>query len=364
MIDDAVLESLVREAADAVEVPPDGPSRVLAARDRLLTRRHRVPALADRLHAGAGWIRRRPSRTALAALASVVIVAALAGALAGLSSSTSSPRSSSAARLPHFSTGPAANPLTHGAAESGGAPGVPASSPPAGGTSPNQVPPGPSQVIKTGSLTLQVRPGQVDAVTGQLTSITVGLNGFVANTTSSSTSGQPATAQITLRVPSSSFETLLGRLPPLGTVTQETIGGQDVSSQYVDLNARLQSLQDARTQFQQILTRAQSISDILAVEQQITNLQTQIEQIQGQLRVLDDQTTYGTLTVDVVDKAGAAAPPSGGITKSWHHALHSFAAGFDSVVAALGGIAIFLVCALVLGALGWLGWNVVRRRLV
>jgi hypothetical protein len=140
-----------------------------------------------------------------------------------------------------------------------------------------------------------------------------------------------------------------------------------VTSQYVDLQARIGSLQDTRTQFQQILTKAQSIGDILAVEQQISDVQTQLEELQGQLQVMADQTTYATLSVHLTERGKKAATTSAtksGISKAWGHALHTFSAGVESILAASGGVAVFLLTVALLAGLARGGWALLRRRLV
>jgi hypothetical protein len=222
-------------------------------------------------------------------------------------------------------------------------------------------------VIKTGSLNLLVPAGRLLVATSSMTDEAAGLGGFVASSsTNTATPGSPPSGDITLRVPASSFGAMLTDIERLGRATSVTTSGQDVTGQYVDLQARIQSLDDARSQFQQILTRAQSIGDILAVEQQISGLQTQIDQLQGQLKVLDDQSSYGTLSVHVVETVPAAtthpAKPAGGLSKAWLHAQHSFARGFDSIVAFSGGLLLFLVVVGVLAGLARLIWVVVRRR--
>jgi hypothetical protein len=115
--------------------------------------------------------------------------------------------------------------------------------------------------------------------------------------------------------------------------------------------------------------RGQSISDILAVEAQITPLESQIAQLQGQQKVLSDEATYGTLSVSVTESSPAAAkpPPSSppsGLSRAWTHARDSFVHGLESVVSASGGIGVFLVCLLAIFIVGRLGWLVIRRRLV
>jgi hypothetical protein len=364
MIDDDVLEALLRRTADDIAVPADGPARVLAARESLgaaagRRRRIRLP-------------RSRPVVAVVAAIAAVGLLIGVVGALDG-SGKSPSPSASTATSAPAAvsPTTVAGSASLGSAAAQGAAPFGPnsaaspnlAPAPPAASSAPSL----PTKVIKTGTVSLQVGRGRLNTTVSQLTSDAAGLGGFVASTNTNAAVGGPPSGDLVLRVPSASFETLLNQARALGTATGVSTSGQDVTSQYVDLNARLQSLQDSRTQFQQILTRAQNIGDILAVEQQISDLQTQIEQLQGQVRVLDDQTTYCTLTVHVSETAPAVhavVPPPSGLTRAWNHARHTFTRGLESVVGALGGVAVFLLCVLALTLLGRLSWGVVRRRLV
>ncbi|HEX4864434.1 MAG TPA: DUF4349 domain-containing protein [Acidimicrobiales bacterium] len=387
MIDDAVLEELLTSAGEAVEVPQDGPAQVLAARDALGSQGSR------RLRGGwfspRSW--RRPQRALLVgvcALAVIAIAVSVTETGGGNGPTTNASRglsqgASGNSYTGYTGVGGAAGPSSNsGTGASGaGAPsagvgesgGTPASPSPAGspspnvglGSSPNQVPSLPSKVVKTGSVTLEVASGRLSDTIANLSSQAVGLGGFVASSTQSS--GSFSSGDVTLRVPATSFEALVSDAQRLGKVTTLTTSGQDVTSQYVDLQARIQSLQNARNQFQQILTKAQTIPDILSVESQIADLQTQIEQLQGQLQVLDDQANYSTLTAHVTERLKAATAPSkspSGLSKAWSHARHSFTHGFEAVVSALGGIAVFILFASVLAVLARLGWTHLRRRLI
>lgn len=389
MIDDALLEELITSAGEAVEVPRDGPSQVLAARDALGSqdpRRYRKGRFSPR-----SW---RPPRRAL--LVGICAVTATAIAVSVIETHDRSKPATTASRgvsqgasgnsyagiggAPGSSatqgTGGAGSAGAGSAAASGvvGLSGeIPASPSPAGsassnvgfGTSPSQVPSLPSKVVKTGSVNLQVAAGRLSDTMANLSTQTVGLGGFVASSTQSS--GSFSSGDITLRVPVASFEALVSDAQRLGKVTTLTTTGQDVTSQYVDLQARIQSLQNARTQFQQILIKAQSIPDILSVESQIADLQTQIEQLQGQLQVLNDQANYSTLTAHITELSKAGTAPSkspSGLSKAWAHARHSFTHGVEAVLSAMGGIAVFILFAAVLGVLARLGWTHLRRRLI
>lgn len=397
MIDDTVLEALLADAGESISIPKDGPDHILAARDATAA----ANARHSRLRAGtaqadgaggagragrAGWVgrvaagaRRHPVLSGLAAVVAIVVGLAGAGVLSGGPGSTSTASKSSSAgnggtvnaALPGQQIY-GANASSGQVAAGGGTSSVAAgpSGAQAAGGLPNEVPSSlPARVKQSGSINLEVKPKQLGSVLQSITNQLGVWQGLVASLNQSTVPGEAPSFDITLRVPAGTFATALGFVHGLGTVTAATTSSQDVTGQYVDLQARIQSLTDTRTQFEQILARAQTIGDILSVEQQISDLQTQIEQLQGQLQVLDNETTYSTLTVDAVEQGAtatpkpAAAPPSG-ISKAWNHARHSFARGVESVISAAGGIAVFLLFAALLALLARMAWVVVRSRLV
>lgn len=235
------------------------------------------------------------------------------------------------------------------------APGVPSVVPPVGG----------AKVVKTGEMDLQVGKGQVPHTLDRLTAIATVQRGYVAD--SHTSEGIDPSGSVTLRVPVGSFESTVVQVRQLtAKVLSQQIAGADVTGKYVDLQARLRSLQATRAAFERLLARATTIGETLTVQSRITDIQTQIEQLQGELRVLGDQTSYGTLTVSVSEKASIAPQPKpahrSGMSAAVHRSVDRFVHGIEAIVGILGPL---LLVALV-AAVGWLlvrlGYRVVRRR--
>ena len=378
-LDDSDLGVLVRAAANAIDVPTDGPERILAVRDE-----------SD----DQGTLGSRPGRrkagVLLAAAAAILIVGGTAAVLAG-GSDTPARRFAGVGQSLGRQDGLSGAASSTGSAGTGGALAAPATGATAGaGTAANGATGGPgavasppvgagptppppalaTRVIKTGALSLVVPKARLAVTVNEVTDLASGLGGYVSDTKTTEGADVPA-ADLTLRVPAGQFETLLGRARALGKPTSLTTSGQDVTAQYVDLAARLHALEATRDQFLQILAKATQIGDILNVENQLMSVQTQIEELQGQQRVLDDQTTYGTLTVHLSEVGSPIEPISigplhgpSGWTTAWRHARHSFAHGIQSVVAASGGIAIFVLSVAVLALVVRVVWTLARRRVV
>jgi hypothetical protein len=187
--------------------------------------------------------------------------------------------------------------------------------------------------------------------------------GFVANSqtqTGAGGGGAPYGA-VTLQVPVDNFSAVLKRAQSLGKTANLTTKATDVTSQYVDLNARIQALQDSRQQYLTILAKATTIGDILSVQEQVDTIQQQMEQLQGQLNVLTGETSYSTLTVNVNEGSPPPRPvplPESGMVRAWHDSVGGFVAGVDGLIRVAGPV----LFALLLFGLAMTGGRTLWRR--
>jgi hypothetical protein len=227
-----------------------------------------------------------------------------------------------------------------------------------------------AKVVKTGVLDLQVPKGQVGRTLDRVTAIATIERGYVADSRTSEGASAPS-GEVTLRVPVSRFEDAVSRARALTRVAGAKVlgietSGEDVTARYVDLKARIRALEATRTTFLSLLAKATTIGETLAVQQRVTDVQTQIERLRGQLKVLADQAAMSTLTVTVDQKATAvpAHHEKSGIHKAFDRSVDRFVNGIEVIVAAIGPI--LLVVLLV--AVGWfaarVGYRLLRRRLV
>jgi hypothetical protein len=227
----------------------------------------------------------------------------------------------------------------------------------------------PARIEQTGSLDLTVAKGAVSATVGRLDALAGTNDGFVASSqTHSGTSGGAPSGTVTLEVPVASFSAALQGAEALGKVSQLTTNATDVTAQYVDLQSQITALEASRQQYLTIMTRASSIGDVLAVQAQLDSLQSQIQQLQGQLAVLGSETDYSKLTIGVGETAtpphhhrAPAAAPSG-LAKAWHDSVHGFVAGTEGLIRIAGPALFALLCLAVALLGGQLFWRRLQRR--
>ncbi|MBI3979184.1 MAG: DUF4349 domain-containing protein [Chloroflexi bacterium] len=141
-----------------------------------------------------------------------------------------------------------------------------------------------------------------DAITG-VTNVAQRYGGYVLNL-SSRWDGDNQFASATIRVPSGDFQAALGDLRRLAVkVDQENTSSQDVTEEYVDLQSRLRNLEATEAQFLELLRRAQSIDDILKIQQRLTEVRGQIEQIKGRLNFIQKRADLATIGIELRPEA-------------------------------------------------------------
>lgn len=198
-----------------------------------------------------------------------------------------------------------------------------------------------------------------------ITATAIGLGGYVAESTES---GEVPRGTVTVRVPAGSFDQLLVDLRGLGEVNAVTSKGTDVTAQFIDLAARLSALSATRDRFLEVLGEARNVGDIIAVQDRITGVQTEIELLQGQQRLLEDQAGFGTLAITLgepgAERVVVADEPERGLAQAWGDARRRFGDGVEGIVAWSGSAAVVLIAGLVLLGAGRVAWLRLRRRLV
>lgn len=80
-------------------------------------------------------------------------------------------------------------------------------------------------------------------------------------------------------------------------VVSESIYGNDVTDEYVDLESRLEVLYQTKTKFQEIMAKAYQVNDLLNVQRELINLQSQIDSIKGQQKYYEQSAKLSKITI-------------------------------------------------------------------
>jgi hypothetical protein len=188
------------------------------------------------------------------------------------------------------------------------------------------------RIIRTAELSVETdAPG---TAAGRLSTLADAKGGFVVSSeTGRSTEADGAetvSTTIVFRVPVEAFDDTLAVVRALGTrVSNEKVTGQDVTEEYVDLEARVRAQRAVEEQYLSVLKEAKTIPDILAVEQKLGEARTEIERAEGRRRLLENETRLSTITVHLARHIAAVEASGPGFGRSVREAGH------DSVAVAI-----------------------------
>ncbi len=210
-------------------------------------------------------------------------------------------------------------------------------------------------VIKTASLTLKVR--DVEAAFTRAVQLAEGSGGYVQSSTRSAEGGD--SAMLTLRVPPDRFLPLIASLDQLGIEESKSIGGQDVTEEYYDLDAELSNKTQVRARLFQLLNRSVKVTDAIQVEEQLERVGADINRIKGRMKYLTTMVGLSTIELSIHSEARA------GVEEfiNWGLIGHGFVVAARILVRALFFILQALVVLIPLAAIaGGITWAVIAIR--
>jgi hypothetical protein len=158
-------------------------------------------------------------------------------------------------------------------------------------------------VIKNADLSIVVKDPEASMTA--ITNLASELGGFVVSSNlyqSSTPSGLPVPeASVVIRVPAEKLDQALKTIKADAVEVQtETQTGQDVTSQYVDLESQLKNLEAAEAQLTEIMQKAEKTEDVLNVFNQLTSIRGQIESIKGQMKYYEESAALSAISVRLV----------------------------------------------------------------
>jgi len=201
------------------------------------------------------------------------------------------------------------------------------------------------QVIRTGYVSMRV--DDVSKTAFDVHALVRKRNGLISSEDTQST-GDSTYSTITAQIPADDLDAFIADVSALGTVDSINVNAQDVTTQVVDLDARISALQTSIDRMTQLLAQASRIEDLLAIETQLSQRQAELDSLTAQRTWLGDQVAMSSITVSLsptTQLADVDAPGFlSGLASGW-------AAFVSLIMVAITALGFFLPFLLVLAAI-------------
>ena len=223
-------------------------------------------------------------------------------------------------------------------------------------------------VIRTGEVSLTSK--DLAGVRADIDALLAAVGGTVDSEQSSNDRhGRIEQSTLVLRVPVDRFAAAKSALMKMGRLQTSDETSKDVTTQVIDVDERVQTLQNSLDDLQRFQRTASDVKDLLDFEEKITQRQSELQSLKAQQSYLADQTSMSTITVHLSTPEKYVPPPDAlegagflaGLQAGWHALLDVFVVGLT----VLGAVLPFLGVGLLVGVPTWIGIRtLVRRRRV
>jgi hypothetical protein len=162
------------------------------------------------------------------------------------------------------------------------------------------------KIIKNGDMTLLV--ADTDAAIDRVTLIAVAAGGYIVSSETEERDGAKY-ARMTMGVPVDQFEETQRKLRSMAIkVLRDVATGEDVTDQYVDLQAQLNNLEATAARIRQFLDEAKTVEEALKVNAELTEVEGEIEQVKGRMNYLKDRSAFSSLSVSLEPQLPTPTP--------------------------------------------------------
>ncbi|MFF7971038.1 DUF4349 domain-containing protein [Streptomyces sp. NPDC007905] len=220
--------------------------------------------------------------------------------------------------------------------------------------------PTPSAVIRTASLTVEVK--DVPKALDEAWTTAGNAGGYVGRESTGRDAGGHEQTRVVLRVPTARYEEVLAGLQGSGRLVERTAKAVDATDQVVDVDSRIRSQRTSVARIRALMDRAAKLGDVVTLEGELSSREADLEALLAQQASLKDRTSLATITLSLTETPvrKAAGDDTPGFVDALSGGWHVFVTMLRWITLALGAILPFAALA-ALSALLWL--RVVRPRL-
>ena len=191
------------------------------------------------------------------------------------------------------------------------------------------------KLVRNAKVDLEVR--SFDEAVQSITALGTEGRGYVATTSSEKQENGKLRGEMIVKILPETLDDFLAKLRKLGDLKNQTLATEDVTKQYVDTDARLRNARLIEQRLVALLEKnAGRVSDLLQVEKELGRVREQVEQLQGELKGMDMQVQFATVTISLAEKN--METPAGFLLKE-RVQLSLFATEVEKIYAEIKGLA-------------------------
>ncbi len=184
--------------------------------------------------------------------------------------------------------------------------------------------------IRNGSIGIET--DNLSVTENKISEIVKEFNGYITASSSKLNAAGKKQGSITARVPADNFDPFLKSLAEAGNIMSQDISGDDVTSEFIDLTARLNTQRELEKRLLDLLnTKTAGLSDIVDVEEKLSAVREKIESTEGRMNFLKNQSAYSTLNISLYEPSMLQTASGSGFLYELENSVKEGLQGFMGV---------------------------------
>lgn len=224
------------------------------------------------------------------------------------------------------------------------------------------------KLIRTVSLSLETK--EFDSVLTNLSTKTTELGGYIETSSVNGNSYSHHStryASYVIRIPADKLNEFVEVVSELGNVTQKNESVEDVTLRYIDVESHKKALETEQERLLELLSKAENMEEILTIESKLSDIRYEIENYESQLKTMDNQIDYSTVSVYVDEVERVTDTGEKGffeeIKERFGNSLYVVARGIRGlVIGILGSLPILIVCGVVIAVVVIVVRKILKKR--
>lgn len=224
------------------------------------------------------------------------------------------------------------------------------------------------KLIRTVSLSLETK--EFDSVLTNLSTKTTELGGYIETSSVNGNSYSHHStryASYVIRIPADKLNEFVEVVSELGNVTQKNESVEDVTLRYIDVESHKKALEIEQERLLELLSKAENMEEILTIESKLSDIRYEIENYESQLKTMDNQIDYSTVSVYIDEVERVTDTGEKGffeeIKERFGNSLYIVARGIRGlVIGILGSLPILIVCGGVIAVVVIVVRKILKKR--
>jgi len=222
------------------------------------------------------------------------------------------------------------------------------------------------KVIYNASLNMEVK--HLPDVQENIRDLASQMGGYIVDQRMNEETKERQEGYLTVRIPQKQFQAFLSKVKPLGVkVENQSISGQDVTEEYVDLQSRLQSKKLTEKRLTQFMNEAKDTKTLLEISNELSKVQEEIEMLEGKIKYLDNQVDFSTVTINLFENKVVVPGLEKNQLNTWEKTKQQFMKSINFLVSFLSWLIVFVIGNLpvivLLGLIGFIIFFIWRHRI-